>query len=359
MPGASTKYCPFCQAICDTQDTFCGKCGQPFIASAGNTVTNSAGQPQVPHQASFLPTAPASQSNPVPMPNPLLLSNTASFGTVPSSSNPTLTANTTPASSSSSPTSFPVVPPPPPSPRRQRPTKYLVIIVVLLLLLVGGAGIEVGRWSGTASLPGLVLGKAGTVQPTAHVPGGVLYQEDGSDEWKGWVGSSDWKILNGTLINDGTYDISTEPPTIVAPYQVQGSANYAVEARMRVLRQSSKRQQPPYFGFSVRGSSGGSGWQGYWASFIPSSTNALEPSVYIQNNVASDFSQSVLAHAPFDPGTDWHTYRIEVNGNDIKVLVDGALALEVQDNQFLIGGQVGFGTANTELIISSFKIIAL
>jgi hypothetical protein len=66
-----------------------------------------------------------------------------------------------------------------------------------------------------------------------------------------------------------------------------------------------------------------------------------------------------LKDIPFDPGSDWHTYRVEVNGNDIKVLIDGILKLEIQDNQFLTGAQVGLGDADAELSISSFKITAL
>jgi Domain of Unknown Function (DUF1080) len=356
MPDVSMKHCPYCRAACDIQDTFCGKCGQPFIGSVGHTITNDGGQSQTIQQSPALPYGSVSQLSPVPTSSPLPGSNT--FSTIPSS-NSTLTSNTVPAAS---PSSSPLPSFPSPPPQHYRPTKYLVIIAVLLVLLAGGAGIEIGRLSSSVSIPALIAGKTTTSQPTRSArpqSGDVLYQEDGSDNWKGWSGSVDWKILNRTLINDGTYDTDSEPPTITSPYYIQGTTNYAVEARVRVLRQTTGRQLTPYFGISVRGTSAGNGWQGYWASVIAANSYALGTDLYIQNNVANNFSQSVLASAPFDPGTDWHTYRVEVNGNDIKVLVDGVLALETQDNQFLTGGQIGFGTADTELVISSFKIIAL
>jgi hypothetical protein len=92
---------------------------------------------------------------------------------------------------------------------------------------------------------------------------------------------------------------------------------------------------------------------------IPANSTVPQPAVYIQNNNFSNFAQSILKDTPFDPGSDWHTYRVEVNGNDIKVLIDGALKLDVQDNQFLTGAQVGLGDAEAELSISSFTITAL
>src|SRR5438270_519810 len=61
-----------------------------------------------------------------------------------------------------------------------------------------------------------------------------LYVENGSDNWNGWTGTSDWKIFNGMLLNDGTNYCCGSQPTITAPYQVQGIANYAVEVIIQV-----------------------------------------------------------------------------------------------------------------------------
>jgi hypothetical protein len=32
----------------------------------------------------------------------------------------------------------------------------------------------------------------------------------------------------------------------------------------------------------------------------------------------------VLAEETFDPGSEWHTYRFELRGDDVRLLVDGA-----------------------------------
>jgi len=42
----------------------------------------------------------------------------------------------------------------------------------------------------------------------------------------------------------------------------------------------------------------------------------------------------------FEPGGEWHTYRVEAKGNEIRLLVDGDVLAEVVDNKYLDGGQV-------------------
>jgi hypothetical protein len=63
-------------------------------------------------------------------------------------------------------------------------------------------------------------------------PGTMLYQENGSDNWQGWSGDQAWKVLNHFLLNDGTSDDFSR---INAPYQVAGTADYAVESRFQVV----------------------------------------------------------------------------------------------------------------------------
>jgi hypothetical protein len=252
--------------------------------------------------------------------------------------------------------------------QRQRPTRYLVIIGLLIILLVGVVIIEVGQLlplqlgtkehqsstqptNNSSSPPQL------TALPTPQA-GTILYQENGSDNWKGWSGTPDWKILNGVLINDGTYDTNAIPPTITAPYQVQTTPDYAVEVKMRIQRMVTGRSVTSGFAIAARGTSGGSTWKGYFATLFPPNSSDSVPTAYLQNN-DPNFVASILARAPFDPGTSEHIYRFEVKGNDLKLLIDGSLKVETQDNQFLVGGQVGLLSYDEELSVSSFKIIAL
>lgn len=345
MPKENTKLCPCCQAMCDIGDTFCGTCGNSLTDHTANMPTR---------YANSTPSQP-------PVMTPIL-------------------PDTLPANGSSSSSAHIYTPPPPPptfypavpassplhSSQSYRPKKYLMIITVLVISLIGAGIIEMGQLHKGNPLAQITSNSTSTqksMQPTAlPMPraGIVLYQEDGSDNWKGWSGSADWKTLNGTLLNDGTNDTSnaTAPPTITAPYQVEGTSDYAVETRIRVQRQITTGAIEPGFNISARGASVGNTWEGYSASIYAPNTTNSQPEAYIQNN-NQNFSASVLESANFDPGTNWHTYRFEVKGNDLRLLIDGALKLEVQDNQFLTGGQVGLTDYDEELTVASFKIIAL
>jgi hypothetical protein len=73
--------------------------------------------------------------------------------------------------------------------------------------------------------------------------------------------------------------------------------------------------------------------------------------------------QAVLSKNSFDPGTSWHTYRVEVKGTTISFFIDptqgSSPLLTVEDNQYLSGGQIGLMCSLIQLDISSFKVIAL
>lgn len=173
-----------------------------------------------------------------------------------------------------------------------------------------------------------------TLPPTPPPPGTVLYQADWSNGLNGWNGTSDWKALDRELLNDGT-----QSGTVVAPYQVEGTVNYAVEVRLRVIRNST------CFSISLRG------------------TSVTEDKAYkggVCMGVARiEVNRDILATTPFDDGNAWHIYRVEVKGTTIRLFIDGGLATQTQENRYLSGGQVWLGSYYTELDVSSFKVIAL
>ncbi|HLL78763.1 MAG TPA: family 16 glycoside hydrolase [Ktedonobacteraceae bacterium] len=183
-------------------------------------------------------------------------------------------------------------------------------------------------------------------QPLSPSPSGTLpYQADAS--WSGWSGTKEWNILNGMLTNNG----SGYPgqPTILAPV-VLSVSDYAVEAKIQVV--NWPRCCYSQFAIVVRASNGSGYWQGYSVG-----VDLQNPSAEISAH-AGDFG-SLLGNAPFDPGAGWHTYRVEVKGDTIKLLIDGGVKMSLVDNSYLSGGQVGFWSYEVQLNISSFKIVAL
>jgi len=191
--------------------------------------------------------------------------------------------------------------------------------------------------------------------PTQTSPvGKVLYE---THNFSGWTGTSDWKVLSDTthtLVNDATRDHSQPPygPSIPAPYLVQGTDDYAVEAMIQVSS-TNVHTYYPCFGITVRGTPVGTSWQGYYIG--------IGCYTYLDDAFMSDVNtiDSYLKSAQFTAGTSWHTYRVEVRGNDIKFLIDGGLILELTDNTYLTGSQVGLFCYSVQLSVSYFKVIGL
>jgi hypothetical protein len=61
----------------------------------------------------------------------------------------------------------------------------------------------------------------------------------------------------------------------------------------------------------------------------------------------------------FDPNTNWHTYRLEVKGTTLRLLIDGNQVLQVQDTTYLSGGKLGLNSFQTELNVRSYKVFAI
>jgi hypothetical protein len=193
---------------------------------------------------------------------------------------------------------------------------------------------------------------APTATPSHPDPGTVLYQaDDKSGGLDKWAGSLDWGHLNGMLTNDGS---NLSNSWIPDPCQVQGTNDYAVEVQLQVVKSGSCLDLffCRGFGIGVRNSSKG----GYNAAISYSHTGI---NAQITASTQSSGNTDTLVQQGFDPGMDWRTYRVEVQGNTIRFLVDGSPLLTTQDNRFLTGSTVGLWSNGVQLTVRSVKVFAL
>ena len=200
-----------------------------------------------------------------------------------------------------------------------------------------------------------------TPEPTpTPVPqaGDILYAT-GEDGFEGWTIGGGYQVVGDMLVNDGT----NEDPAqyIPAPVDLGNRSDYAVEVEMQLVRGDSGTG----FGMVARATDQGAYWAGScdgvyageFGHYIAAGERSYEP-------VAAWFceprgSSLRIAFAPAEPDTDWHTYRLEVQGNTLRLMVDGALVLETVDNQFLEPGQVGLFSYATQASFRNFRVIAL
>jgi hypothetical protein len=182
-----------------------------------------------------------------------------------------------------------------------------------------------------------------------------VYTADWSHGMNGWAGSQDWKVLNGVLLNDGTRGSVSAGQTITPPHQLGSSSDYALETTIQVV--SFNDGNYPQFGFAMRGSIVSNNWQGYAAAiaYIDASNHGGVCNAQI---TTQDYSNQ-LTKTPFDPGTAVHTYRFEAKGNVLRFFIDGGNVLEVTDNRYLTGSQLGLWCYQTQLNVTGFKIFTL
>lgn len=218
-----------------------------------------------------------------------------------------------------------------------------------------------GSWTNvstiTVQLTGGSSSGSGTKPPSGPPAAGtVLYQANWSNGRDGWTLPQGWDTVSGELVNDGTSDDLTKHahPPAIHPY----TADYAVETEIQMVRTLGNPcfGSPGNFGITVREDSGGYYSVGLddhltWKGVIADSNSPTFG--------GCDLSDNNLVGNSVSLDTNWHTYRAEVHGNDIKFLMDGSLVAETTDNRHLRSDVVGLWSAGVVLNVRNFKVIAL
>jgi hypothetical protein len=198
--------------------------------------------------------------------------------------------------------------------------------------------VELSRQSPPPTPPGTAA-SAPASKPKA---GNVLYEADWSEDLNGWPAVRGWKHISNMLVSDG----SPGHPAriwIPAPYQPD-TTDYAVEAEIQLLNPQCGATYKE-FGLIARAEREEGIIAGYKCSEV-----AI--------GIGSHFFRRIASQA-FDAGSRWRTYRLEVQGNLIKLFVDGVSMLEAADNRYLSSGKLGMFSIGAQISVRSFKVIKL
>ena len=211
-------------------------------------------------------------------------------------------------------------------------------------MLLGLLGVE----QYAAKYPG---GPGGGPQPSPMPPpptGNALYRADWSGGLAGWLGGGDWQVAGGLLTHGGA--TGSDPSFILAPAQTLVS-NYAVEAEIRVLNPADASAAA---GILVRREQGdASGYMGGWGH----DEDGLSVAVIGRSELLFHGGPE-LAKA-YAPGSEWHTYRLEVRGNVIQLFIDRAPFLTYSNDRYLSGVTTSLWSRGAQIEVRSFAILAL
>jgi len=173
----------------------------------------------------------------------------------------------------------------------------------------------------------------------ATQPKGTLLYEitDWSNQMGNWAAIGQWKTVNKMLVADGS-----ESSTAVAPAAI-GQSNYAVEAEVQVIQ--PKTEVKFYLKARMVNDVGYlGGFKGDWN---------------YGSYAIIGYGDDAIAAPKVSMDTAWHKYRLEVDGNDIRLLIDGAIVAQGIDNRMLDPGTVGIYCANGQINVKSFRVYAL
>ena len=187
--------------------------------------------------------------------------------------------------------------------------------------------------------------------PTPSVPKGtVLYQANWSHGLAGWQGSKAWTTVGGQLVTN-----SLTTTSIVVPYRPT-VANYAIEARVQIAQMLVNIHN----GFTIYANDA-PGKDGYQAQIYQLALRGagMAPPGYI--DIATDkLIISTFEQHDYQPGDAWHTYRIEVVGDQATLFVDGTQnSVSITQEDAISNGPIGLTSWGFALRVSSFVITAL
>jgi hypothetical protein len=234
-------------------------------------------------------------------------------------------------------------------------TRAAAWLAILLLLLVACAPSTSIPQS--IATPTHTLAPTATPQPTAtKLPSGtVLFQADWSHGLSSWGSTHGWKVVQGQLETD-----TSDTPLLAIPYKPTVT-DYAIEIRLRIVR--LLRTNWGYFNIVAARQSGRDGYNagvdGLEGSL--SRPNGAHPQAQVYIDPYSSMAQGNAYPVDYEPGSQWHTFRVEVSGNEAILLVDGVQIgrASSQNTDLLSNGPISLVSSLVVLRVSDLRIITL
>ncbi len=228
------------------------------------------------------------------------------------------------------------------------------LAMLLLVLAACGAGSALAQQKG---VPSQTLVPTSSVLPTATaLPAGtVLYQANWSHGLASLQGTHGWKVVQGQL---ETY--ASDPANLAIPYRPT-VINYAIEIRLQVVRLFQKNG-----GYFTIGATKEAGKDGYQAGVnglegSESRPNGAHPQAQVLIDPYSSMAIGSAYPVDYEPGSQWHTFRVEVQGNEAILLVDGVQIgrASSEKTDVLSNGPLSLSSSLLDLRVSSLRIISL
>jgi hypothetical protein len=209
--------------------------------------------------------------------------------------------------------------------------------------------------SATSASPAAPTRPATQTRPTAIIlpAGTLLFHSDWSHGFAGRDGAAGWRIVHGALQSDvRNNNVLKLPYMPVVP-------NYALEVRFQI---ASVAQNGGYFIVTAGRTRSKDGYTAGILNLLGSAPRSefANPQVQVNIDPLSAMDSNVVV-SDYEPGTLWHTYRIEVRGSQVAFFIDDLRKsfATSNDTNLLSDGPLRLISAGAVVRISTVRITAL
>ncbi|GLV54690.1 hypothetical protein KDH_15370 [Dictyobacter sp. S3.2.2.5] len=193
-------------------------------------------------------------------------------------------------------------------------------------------------------------------QPTATpVPANtLLYESNWSLGLDHWHASPGWKILGKNLQTEPMDNLS-----LTIPYQPKVS-NYAVEARLQIVHVASNGGKVL---ISADRQPNKDGYRAGILNLLQTNVrpNGSHPQVQAYIDPSGSMDRGSFETMDYEPGTQWHIFRVEVSGSRASLLIDDRSisdALSIKTDT-LSDGPIRITGSKVILRLSSVRVTTL
>ncbi len=241
-------------------------------------------------------------------------------------------------------------------PRLQQSPMLPVFLVGFLLFSLGAcsAGTSTTTVPPHATVPAT---RYPSPTPTPLPAGIVLYQADWSHGLVGWQGTQGWKVVQGQLETD-----SSGSATFTIPYRPPVS-NYAIEIRLQIVQLLSQIGGSSFAIFATK-APGKDGYEAGVNTILGTAPHpmAAHPASLVSLDPSDDTAPGSGLPIAYYPRPGWHIYRVEVRGNEARLLVDGIQvgnSARSERAKVLSNGPLGLSSELLVLRVSSVRILTV
>lgn len=197
-----------------------------------------------------------------------------------------------------------------------------------------------------------------TAQASATAAPQLVYQADWSHGLAGWKATPGWSVSGGVLRSDMGSDRE-----ITSPFQPT-TPSYAVEVRLQVT--NALQNGPTQYELSADPTTSIDGFIALFEHIVFSQGRLFpdHPHVVVYINPMidqQDTGVNTFQIHDFELGTLARTYRVEVRGSAVTLLIDGRVVSWARSAKApqLSAGALHFSTTGVALRLSDFKVYSL